>query len=845
MNFFSFLSEFGTKIETFRALLVMSITGSVVAALLLLVKPLVKSRLPKAAQYYLWLVVIAAFLVPFSRLVLLPLNTAETPTIAGTVDWYVADNAEIFERVKPYAVTAPDGVVGYPDENMAIIDDLVPEPWIVGLIDWLKLIWVLGAYTSLTVFACSYYRFILLLKRNNAATDIPCKIPVYRNAEAATPMLIGLFRPAIVLPDRGYTDEQLRAVLLHELTHLRRRDILVKWLSVLACSLHWFNPLVWLARRELDRACELACDEAVIAGLGADGRQAYGDTLIAVAADAKIPRVVLSTTMYERKKSLKERLGSIMAYKRTTTPAVLLSAALIVLVGVGAVLLGAGSGERTMDDIIAKAPHFSGIITEIYENSILIRVNDGEAVLSSSDLIDVSLLDTHSDSQTRFYVGDEVVVYYDGMIAETYPGRADHVYAVTTRNPAWAAYADYAALSALKTPYVGDNSAVSKIVSLLPVPDSRLVQRFISIGDDYGTAYAPNTLTLYYEPRGAEIENAAAQYLENDGAYLKNAVLLFALIDNLDEVSFAVRDSMTGGSALDKGAYTSYQRLSRYEVTLLLEINIEDLWDGGTLSVADAFRKTDEIAPFTRTDSADTADAAEIREVSRLVIDRYLELLTDKDVKGLAQFLEIDGDGSHTVYEAERVIDYYWSRAGRDYNRVDNGYDFGTARLTEMQFNDNTYESLCYISVDAPYEFDSERKAELTIRLNYGDGLVGPDITESGCYLLPEEIRNITSATLFLPDGTQRTIEYADKEKLEWLESNFAAARDMGFSAGCPFGAKLLLERGDDRSGIVFPAMDSCTVFNSGGISYEWDDPVNTEFWQLFGMDGALPDAKP
>jgi beta-lactamase regulating signal transducer with metallopeptidase domain len=344
VNFFSFLTEFGTKIETFRALLVMSVTGAVVAALLFIIKPIIKNRLPKAAQYYLWLVVIASFLVPFSRFVALP-GAAETPTISSAVDWYVVNNAEIHDRVKPYEVTSPDGYVGVPEENWAIVEAAVPPSWVPGVVDLVKIIWAMGALVSLSVFVWSYWAFVASLQRRNILTGIDCAVPVYRNAKAATPMLVGLFQPVIVLPDRDYTDTQLRAVLLHELTHLRRRDLLVKWLSVLACSLHWFNPLAWLARRELDRACELACDEAVIRKLDAEGRQSYGDTLIAVAAESRMPRTVLSTTMCERKKSLKERLGAIMKHKKTTKLAAAISAALIVFVAAGAMLLGAGHGN--------------------------------------------------------------------------------------------------------------------------------------------------------------------------------------------------------------------------------------------------------------------------------------------------------------------------------------------------------------------------------------------------------------------------------------------------------------------------------------------------------------------
>ncbi|MDR1217037.1 MAG: M56 family metallopeptidase, partial [Oscillospiraceae bacterium] len=248
--------------------------------------------------------------------------------------------------IRPYETVNEDGYIGVPEEYQQIVEDLVPEPWVTELVDLSAIIWYFVALFTFAFNAFAYWMFVAILKLNNVPLNIDCPIPVFRNAKAATPMLIGLFSPAIVLPDREYTDEQLHAVLLHELTHLRRKDVLVKWLSVAACSVHWFNPIVWLVRREIDRACELSCDEAVVRSLDADGRQNYGDTLLYTAADSKTPRAVLSTTMCEDKKNLKERLSAIMSGKKRTRAAVIVSAAVICAAVLTALVLGAGSGQN-------------------------------------------------------------------------------------------------------------------------------------------------------------------------------------------------------------------------------------------------------------------------------------------------------------------------------------------------------------------------------------------------------------------------------------------------------------------------------------------------------------------
>jgi beta-lactamase regulating signal transducer with metallopeptidase domain len=339
--------------DAIKMILVMSISGSVLTLVLFILKPLIKNRLPKTTQYYLWFVVIVSLLVPVSKIIILPVNTTETTTISSTVDWYFVSAKDVDERIKPYEVD-----YGILESKAEEVDTLVPDLWVTEFVEWCRLIYPLGVMATVGYLFLSYYFYIESLKRRNkAACDNELlllselcgnrRVPqLYHNAKAATPMLIGLFEPAIILPDRDFSDKQLHSVLLHELTHLRRKDILIKWLSVLACSLHWFNPLAWFARREIDRACELACDEAVIRKLDADGKQSYGDTLIAVAVDSKMPHTVLSTTMCERKKSLKERLGAIMEHKKPTRVAIIVSTVLIIAAVLTACALGAGSKDN-------------------------------------------------------------------------------------------------------------------------------------------------------------------------------------------------------------------------------------------------------------------------------------------------------------------------------------------------------------------------------------------------------------------------------------------------------------------------------------------------------------------
>ena len=108
-------------------------------------------------------------------------------------------------------------------------------------------------------------------------------IPMREVPGLPTPMLVGLFHPVVCLPDPSLSRDHLRMVLLHELTHYKRKDLLLKWLALLVNALHWFNPLAWLLTRSLGQACEDACDQDVTRNMTPQERKLYMSTILALA----------------------------------------------------------------------------------------------------------------------------------------------------------------------------------------------------------------------------------------------------------------------------------------------------------------------------------------------------------------------------------------------------------------------------------------------------------------------------------------------------------------------------------------------------------------------------------
>lgn len=355
--------------DIMRTVLLLSLCGTALAVLLAVLRRLLKNRLPKALFYYLWLLVLLRLLVP----VALPVPglelTLPEPRSAEAVTPPVSVQA------------APDGMVGQPIPFDPSYVQTVPADTVItgnGLelsfqqekalwyrSVWTFLcenflhIWLAGAAIHFLWFAVSYFRFCRSLKQD----CLPLweheqalleglrgkwRVEACRSPLAQTPMLVGLIRPRIILPETAITTLQLECILRHELTHLRRRDLLYKWFTVAVTSFHWFNPLMPWLRREIARCCELSCDEAVIGSMNEDWKRTYGETLLALAAVSALPRAVPATTLCEEKKQLKERLVGILKYKHVTAVILLLSCLLALLVAGCAAVLGPNAARREL-----------------------------------------------------------------------------------------------------------------------------------------------------------------------------------------------------------------------------------------------------------------------------------------------------------------------------------------------------------------------------------------------------------------------------------------------------------------------------------------------------------------
>jgi len=172
---------------------------------------------------------------------------------------------------------------------------------------------------------------------------------LYATEQATSPMLVGVIRPMIVLPESILArlgPDELRMILAHELVHWRRYDTWVGWLQVFVQGVFWFHPLVWLANARIRHERECACDETVLREARCD-RDGYGETIIRVLTAARGQSLVTGNMagIFERGSLLQTRLEEIMSFDPTKRRFGWLARAALVAVALVLLPMAAPSAE--------------------------------------------------------------------------------------------------------------------------------------------------------------------------------------------------------------------------------------------------------------------------------------------------------------------------------------------------------------------------------------------------------------------------------------------------------------------------------------------------------------------
>ena len=291
---------------------------SALALLYMMVMPLLGKHYSEKGLYYGWLVIVIGLIIPFrpewdNAIVTIPMQSGTAMPIAATV---------------------------LPPASLSI-------PW------WQVAagIWLVGVILFLAYHIIKHYCFVKMARRwSEKITDeevltlfedlkremgITQQIEYYLCSSTGTPMMIGFLHPKILLPSTKFTKNELRFIIKHELVHHKRKDLLYKYLLLVATAVHWFNPIVYVMVKNIRELCEMSCDAEVVWSTDVDTRRHYSVTLIGVMRYRSKQQTALSTLFYGGKNGIKRRIFSIMDTSKKKAGHVIICMVIVATIGTG------------------------------------------------------------------------------------------------------------------------------------------------------------------------------------------------------------------------------------------------------------------------------------------------------------------------------------------------------------------------------------------------------------------------------------------------------------------------------------------------------------------------------
>lgn len=309
--------------RVFLSILRMSITASYAILFVLFARLLLK-KAPKIFSYSLWSVVLFRLIYPFSfsstlslfrfmkhdTMEYFPTNIVYTPQVQANTGISAADNG--------VNMALSSGSKAVPLTASANLEQVI--------LSIVSLIWIIGV-VSLIIYSLLSY---VILKRK-VSTAILISENIFESEKIKSPFVLGIITPKIYLP-MGLTESELGYILMHEQTHIKRFDYLIKPSAFLALCFHWFNPLVWIAFVLMSHDMEMSCDERVLNKMGINIKRDYSNSLLALATHKKM---INGSPLAFGESNVKSRIKHVLNHKRPGFWAIAAAVILVSVVGIG------------------------------------------------------------------------------------------------------------------------------------------------------------------------------------------------------------------------------------------------------------------------------------------------------------------------------------------------------------------------------------------------------------------------------------------------------------------------------------------------------------------------------
>lgn len=329
-------------------ILEISLSMSVLVIILFILTPIFNRRYTATWRYWVWMIIAIRLILPINFSLPQAIVNIEAPE-------QVVLN---FDRPIPNLEKLPqgDGVTdeGTPYEESKTAStpaDSNQSIRVISIRDTLTLIWLAGFSIILLwqIFVFLHFKsrikkwqhqpagkeVLYILDSTIAELGIKQRVDLKICPNVSSPMIVSLISPKVLLPSEEYDSEKLYFILRHELTHLKRRDILFKILLFLAGAVHWFNPLIWLMAREAGRDIEISCDDHTIRRMNREQRARYADTIMSCIGKKQALTPTATTHFNGGFKAMKKRFNNIFDLRKKRSGLIALSLVIVAALALG------------------------------------------------------------------------------------------------------------------------------------------------------------------------------------------------------------------------------------------------------------------------------------------------------------------------------------------------------------------------------------------------------------------------------------------------------------------------------------------------------------------------------
>lgn len=415
--------------ELFKALLITSLAGSVLAVVISLLRPITKKIFGYSWHYYIWLCVLFVMLMP----VRFNVNPMPAPNIATqTIQTQQEAVSEQPETTENIVQTAP---IQKPQllQKATVIWDRI----IYNRMNILAYVWLIGAIALMLLNVVRYVRLNIKIRKNGEViscpetreyTDRRINVRIWENV--ASPFITGIFRPTLILPKTELSEEQLHNILRHEMTHFKRHDILYKWFAEFVKCVHWFNPISWYVSKQIASECEISCDMSVTKNMTDSEEMSYVSTILSLLPTGKSKQLPLTTQMASSKKFLKRRFVMIKNKKTTSRFMSVLSAVIAVVMLSTTVFASGVLSDLTTDDYTIEILN-NGEKIELTNKPF---IENGEVYVPLRELFEKVSAMNHPDSKIEWDNGKidlDIAYYADAYTTHKSPNDSQDVDIIT------------------------------------------------------------------------------------------------------------------------------------------------------------------------------------------------------------------------------------------------------------------------------------------------------------------------------------------------------------------------------------------------------------------------------